>query len=190
MSTGGSSLLVFGPLIASVLLSVGSWRLIFVVNLSVVLYVIVEMVRNGPITPRARNLVPGPVDGLAAARAVGHGPRHQPARVLGTGRRGGCCSWASSCSPGSCGPSCVVPTRYPVRGPRDDGVARGVPRSLGRGDRCRRRAWSSPSPAWAPRCCRSRPDDSPTRWASVASSSLVSSRSRWAWCSPVPRRPR
>ena len=51
MSTGGSSLLVFGPLIASVLLSVGSWRLIFVVNLPVVLYVIVEMVRNGPITP-------------------------------------------------------------------------------------------------------------------------------------------
>ena len=50
MSTGGSSLLVFGPLIASGLLSVGSWRLLFVVNLPVVLYVVVEMARNGPIT--------------------------------------------------------------------------------------------------------------------------------------------
>jgi MFS family permease len=51
MSTGGSALLVLGPLIASGLLAVGSWRLVFVVNLPVLIYVIVEMARYGPATP-------------------------------------------------------------------------------------------------------------------------------------------
>ena len=51
MSTGGSTLLVLGPLIASGLLAVGSWRLLFVVNLPVLVFVIVEMARYGPVTP-------------------------------------------------------------------------------------------------------------------------------------------
>ena len=42
---------IAGAVMQPMALSVGSWRLIFLVNLPVVLYVIVEMVRYGPITP-------------------------------------------------------------------------------------------------------------------------------------------
>ena len=57
MSSGGSMFLVLGPLIASGLLSVGSWRLLFLVNLPVLVYVLVEMARVGPVSgPRGPRL--------------------------------------------------------------------------------------------------------------------------------------
>jgi MFS family permease len=57
MSSGGSVFLVLGPLIASGLLLVGSWRLLFLVNLPVLVYVLVEMARVGPVSgPRGSGL--------------------------------------------------------------------------------------------------------------------------------------
>lgn len=45
LSTGGTSFLALGPLIAGLLLTVGSWRLIFVVTLPVLVFVIVAAMR-------------------------------------------------------------------------------------------------------------------------------------------------
>ena len=149
MSTGGSSLLVFRPLIASVLLSVGSWRLIFVVNLPVVLYVIVEMVRNGPITPARGTSFP--------VRSTAWLLLALSATVLGISQLE---SWGLAAVgvlltglvvlAGFVRPSCVVPTRCcrsPTCATADSpGASSPCPRSSSRSSRRWCRSWRSSRP--------------------------------------------